>query len=119
MYSNLRTEGGRSNHIIIQRPLALANYQLDLVRVIDSNDPELELMAQEWDAVPYFWVRRRVWTLAADGRRGVSINYIRNGQSVSLAEAERDPELARAPTWLEAKFLVFRVIGYNRAGCLH
>ena len=43
MYSNLRSEGGRTNHLIWRHPLDLGNYQEDLVQIVESNDPPLKV----------------------------------------------------------------------------
>ena len=42
MFSNLHTEGGESNHYIIQKPVYLFDYQNDLVRILDTDDMSLE-----------------------------------------------------------------------------
>jgi hypothetical protein len=117
MYSNLRSEGGRTNHLIWRRPLALANYQEDLVQVVDSNDIPLKLTAMRGWPMPFFDLRRRISYLAHAGTKNISITYIRNGETFHRGAAETDPELSSRPSLLERKLLLFRAIG--REGCPH
>jgi hypothetical protein len=117
MYSNLRSEGGTTNHLIWRHPLALANYQEDLVQVLHSNDPPLILTAQRGWPIPFFDLRRRISYLAHTGTKNISVTYIRNGQTIHLDAAESDPELSTRPSLLERKLLLFRAIG--REGCPH
>jgi hypothetical protein len=117
MYSNLRSEGGTTNHLIWRHPLALGNYQEDLVQVLHSNDPPLILTAQRGWPIPFFDLRRRISYLAHTGTKNISVTYVRNGQTIHLDTAETDPELSTRPSLLERKLLLFRAIG--REGCPH
>ena len=42
MFSNLRTEGGKTNHILIRKPFYIADFQNDLVEIVESSDPALQ-----------------------------------------------------------------------------
>ena len=117
MYSNLRSEGGRTNHLIWRQPLDLGNYQEDLVQIVDSNDPPLKGAAQRGWPMPFFDLRRRVSYLAKQGGKNISVTYIRNGKVIRVEAAESDPELATRPSVLERKLLLFRAI--TREGCPH
>lgn len=117
MYSNLRSEGGRTNHLIWRHPLALANYQEDLVQVVDSNDPVLQVAAQEGWPIPFFDLRRRIVDLVKQGEKNISVTYIRNGKLTRVQAAELEPDLATSPSMLERKLLKFRAISYE--GCPH
>jgi hypothetical protein len=110
MYSNLRTEGGRTNHLLLSRPLYLFEYQSKLVRIESSSDPELTELAGKGYLVPVYVLRERLAELAAEGARGVALTYTRDGERVVVHAAEADPELARAPSYLERKLLRFREI---------
>jgi hypothetical protein len=61
MFSNIRTEGDRTNHVFIPSSLQIADYQDDLVRLIDSSDPWLAFWARNESLLPFIEVRRRVW----------------------------------------------------------
>jgi hypothetical protein len=117
MYSNLRSEGGTTNHLIWRHPLDLANYQEDLVQIVDSSDPALKAAAKRGWPLPFFDLRRRISSLAKEGGKNISVSYVRNGQLVQVEKAELDPELATRPPLLERKLLLFRAI--TREGCPH
>ncbi len=117
MYSNLRSEGGTTNHLIWRHPLALANYQQDLVQIVESSDPGLSAAAQRGWPMPFFDLQKRVSGLAREGQKNISITYIRNGKLTRVEAAELDPDLARRPSLLERKLLRFRAI--SREGCPH
>ena len=38
MFSNLQTENGRTNHLIVPAGIQITNWQYDLVEIIDSSD---------------------------------------------------------------------------------
>jgi hypothetical protein len=52
MFSNLRTEGGRSNHLIVPADWQLFDYQRELVRVVRSSDRYLQ--SSSGRLIPYF-----------------------------------------------------------------
>lgn len=110
MYSNLRTEGGRTNHLLVPRPLALFDYQTDLVVLESSSDRELADLATLGYPVPFYVLRRRVVELVEQGVEDVAITYTRDGEHRAVAAAEHDPELSDAPSYLERKLLRFRTI---------
>jgi len=117
MYSNLRSEGGRTNHLIWRHPLALAKYQEDLVQILESNDHALEAAAQRGWPMPFFDLRRRISSQVREGGKNISVTYIRNGELTRVEAAELVPELATRPSLLERKLLKFRAI--TREGCPH
>jgi hypothetical protein len=110
MYSNLRTEGGSTNHLLVPRPLALFPYQTDLARVLSSSDTELQALAEAGHPVPFFTLRRRLAELARAGVGGVRLSYVRGGRTLTTEAAERDAELARPPSAFELRFLRVRTI---------
>lgn len=72
MFSNLHTENGVSNHLIVPSGIQITNWQRDLVEIIDSNDPTLisirdndllmvylDLRRERSVAGPDFWVKFR------------------------------------------------------------
>ena len=117
MYSNLRSEGGTTNHLVWRHPLALAGYQRDLVQIVQSNDSRLQSAARQGLPIPFIDLHRRIFNLLRQGQRNISVTYIRNGKAVQVASAESDPELAAAPSLLERKLLLFRKITVE--GCPH
>ena len=61
MFSNLRTEGERTNHLFLPSSLQIAGYQEDLVRPIASSDVWLDFYADNGSLLPFTELRRRVW----------------------------------------------------------
>ena len=72
MFSNLQTENGRTNHLIVPAGIQMTTWQYDLVEIIDSSDPELnsardnalfvvylDLRRVRTTAVSNFWVKFR------------------------------------------------------------
>lgn len=120
MYSNLRTEGGRTNHLLLGAPLTLFPYQTDLVRIESSSDPEIADLADAGYEVPFYELRRRVAELTADGVRGIAITFERAGVLHTVTAAEQDPEISRAPSFVERKLLRFRtILPYDANSCSH
>ncbi len=117
MYSNLRSEGGTTNHLIWRHPLALANYQEDLVKIVDSSDPKLKAAAERGVPITFFDLQKRTSYLVKEGGKNISVTYIRNGQLNRVDAVELDSELATRPPLLARKFLLFRAI--SREGCPH
>jgi hypothetical protein len=116
MYSNLRTEGGATNHLIFRRPLSLAYYQEDLVRVVESSDAAVQRAATERRPLPYYALRQAVRDYPGTGHPPMSLTYDRGGVVRSVDDARADPELMAQPGYLERKFLRFREI---RNECAH
>ena len=109
MFSNLRTEGGQSNHVILPN-VALFKYQEDLVEVLESNDPQFEKLVDSGDLIPWFEVRRMA---SKSERADAEITCIRNGILLVLKRGDSSKESQEAFTphpWLAAKFLHFRSI---------
>ncbi|MBD3913392.1 hypothetical protein [Nocardioides hwasunensis] len=52
MYANLVTVAGESNHFVVPRTLHLSSVQDDLVEIVDSDDPALEVYAREGYLLP-------------------------------------------------------------------
>lgn len=115
MYSNLRTEGGESNHLVVRRTLDLLGHQSDLVRVLASSDPGLAALARTGRPVPFFDLRLRAHEVAA-AEGDFSVSFERGGERRDVASAVADPELSRAPSWLERKLVRFRAIQESRCG---
>jgi hypothetical protein len=72
MFSNLHTENGMTNHLIMPSGIQITNWQYDLVEILDSNHPDLikirdsnlllvylDLRRERTIAAPDFWVTYR------------------------------------------------------------
>jgi hypothetical protein len=108
MYSNLRTEDGRSNHFVIPASIQLFGYQRDLVQVLKSNVPRLNYLARRRLLVPYAEFRAIV--SEAPTERDVAVTFVWRGEPHVIPGARRDSSLA-LPVGLPArKWLRFRPI---------
>jgi hypothetical protein len=110
MFSNLRTENGRSNHLFVPVSIQLFDYQRDLVQVTRSSDNFLQAVARRRQLVPYFEVRRRAQVI---------VRYDRNGVTYGYGRVADDPAFFPV-SLVEAKLLRFRpVTPGTRQTCLH
>ena len=110
MFSNLRTEGGRTNHLFIPVSAQWFGYQRDLVTVSRSSDVYLQGLADRSVAVPFYTFSDHVQRMARYGAKNIEVVFSRGGVEHSLSNAEADPELLRPHSWLQRKFLVFREV---------
>jgi hypothetical protein len=132
MFSNLRTEGGQTNHFLVPAGrLFVAGYQDDLARVESvggAPPPKLPLLVQLaggerwvrrnsrwlrelWDTrVPFMEARRTLQLWREIGFTGVSIAYERNGKRYETGDAFSDPELMRPLSFWERKLMAFRAV---------
>ena len=108
MFSNLRTEAGRSNHFLIPARAQVFDYQRDVVQIVRSSDEYLQSVARRY--IPYFEVRRRP---------DASVVYIRKGVEHRFDQAADDPEFRPAPP-VAASFMVFRPVDRRlKQPCVH
>ncbi len=108
MFSNLRTEGGRSNHFLIPAAAQIFDYQRDVVQIVRSSDEYLQSAARRY--IPYFEVRRHP---------DASIVYVRRGVEYKFDRAVDDPEFSAAPR-LAASLMVFRPVDRRlKQPCVH
>lgn len=109
MYSNLRTEGGRSNHFLIPAQWQIASYQRDLVALLESNAPPLARLASDRMVIPWAELRARLTEATASPGR-VSLTYLRNGRRYEVGSAASDSVLALPVSRLGLKFMRFRPV---------
>jgi vitamin K-dependent gamma-carboxylase-like protein len=110
MYSNLRTEGGRSNHFLVPASAQLFPYQRDLVEVRSSSVPRLRTLAARGLAVPAAELRAMLSEEMRRGRRELAVGIVRGGAARDIAAAEHDPELALPVSAVALNLLRFRAI---------
>jgi hypothetical protein len=75
MFSNLRTEGHRTNHLFMPRLATLAPYQDDLVEVLDADYEPLQSLQRDQLLIPYFEFRRIL-----SEAENVHVTYLHHGQ---------------------------------------
>lgn len=110
MYSSLLTEGEVSNHLIIPRTLQLASYQDELVTIIHTSDPELQLLADLGYRLPYFEFRSYVSRKAQVGMKDISVTYRLGDRERSIMRVDEDPELLQPDSFFLRKLLRFRPV---------
>ncbi|MFI5323067.1 MAG: hypothetical protein ACHQ6U_05960 [Thermodesulfobacteriota bacterium] len=89
MFSNLRTENGSSNHLIIRHPYYLADYQNDLVKIVHSSDPHLNAFREKGYLIPYFELH---CYLSRKADNNVELDFVRNGSFESISTPADYPE---------------------------
>lgn len=120
MFSNLRTEGDESNHLLVRRPLDLFGYQNDLAVIEDSSDEELKKMAQHGYLLPYVELQSYVREQGRKDRGDFSLAYRRGGRSRRVDIADRDPELNQTSGSILEALVHFRPVdGSGPTACRH
>lgn len=116
MFSNLATEGGRWNHLLISERFRLSRYQDDLVEIEESSIAYLQRVANDGHLLPYLELRRRMFE-----RPSASVTYVRNGERRVVLQAGDDPELSQPLPLLVRKFYRFRSVDMTELGtrCSH
>jgi len=110
MFSNLRTEGGLTNHWFMpSRALRIAGFQEDLVTLRSAEDEALLRFARR-PRRTFYDFKMRIQRMAADGKRDIFVSFRRGGELRTLANAETDPELMEPVPWWQRKWLKFRPV---------
>lgn len=107
MFSNLRTEGGTSNHLIVPASTQIAGFQKEMVLILESSDPILAKLADKQTSIPLFNLRTMISAKASQGQSGTSIKYTQGDRTIIVADAEKDPVLSKPYPYLLRKFLLF------------
>jgi hypothetical protein len=105
MYSNVRMVDGKSNHLIVRSSLPLAGRQANLVKVVESSDPGLNLYASSNYLLP--WDSFRAYLAK---HPDVAVAYQRGDKGYVVERASDYPELVSAPSVLVRKFLALRAV---------
>lgn len=109
MFSNLRTEGGITNHLIMPQWLKVAGYQEDLVDIRRASHGKLKFCAKRKLLLPYFEFRRVVTQI--DGP--VRVKYVRDGREHVYKQTESgrvEGKPVEPVPWLLGKYLRFRAV---------
>lgn len=105
MYANLRTVDGESNHFVVRRTWPLSDAQGDLVRVVSSDDPALEVYARRGYLLAFYQLR----IYLAD-HPDARLTFEHRGKTVALERADDRPELVEpVPSWRQ-KVQLFRAV---------
>ena len=110
MYSNLRTEGGESNHFLLPAGAQLFATQRDLIQVLASNRPRLQRLAERQQVVPYPEFRARLTEEMRSSDSAVAVRYIHRGETHDVASVAADARLGEPVSWLRVKLFRYRPI---------
>jgi hypothetical protein len=107
MFSNLRTEGGVSNHLIVPASVQIFDYQKDLVEIKSSSDKVFRKYVRQNKMVVYPHFQRMVLM-----RKPANVTYVYKGQEKTFemaSAAPNDPLLQQQPYWFR-KLIRFRAV---------
>ena len=111
MYSNLRTEGGQSNHLVVPAGVQPFGFQRDLIEIKGSSSGFLASLSRRKLMLPFFEVRALL-----QQHPNTSLTYERYAGS----SASPDAQLRQPIPWPLRKLLYFRPVAPSgRQPCLH
>jgi hypothetical protein len=124
MYSNLRTEGGATNHLFMPNSLQVFDYQRDLVEIVSSSDRIMQQKAGTERLMTFFefhdYLSRRPDAQVSYVRRYTDPSGETSAWEKSIGRAGDDPELSTPIPRLERKLLYFRDVSKGeRQACMH
>jgi len=116
MYSNLRTEGGHSNHWLMPTSLQVWDYQRDLVTIRRTSVRRIQRLANrgfQWTYFEFKWLMR--------DHPNASVTFERNGVVRRVGKVKDDPELMDAGSGMTRKILKFRPVPADptTSACIH
>jgi len=108
MFSNLQTEGGVGNHLVVPQALQQTRWQQELVMISASSDPGLAAIAARQHQIPIMELSRRV----RESRAGYSTTFIYKDKSYTCRSGAAStfgplPEISS----LGRRYLYFRSVG--------
>jgi hypothetical protein len=108
MFSNLRTENGRPNHLFLSRVPQIWSYQRDIVEILETDNAFLEQLRQDDLRLPFFQFQSHIERTDED----FAVHYQRNG-TASRIEKVNGQLTGDVGTWqpisyLAGKWLRFR-----------
>ena len=111
MYSNLRTEGGQSNHLLVPAGVQVFCFQRDLIEIKDSSSGFLASLARRKLMLPFFEVRALL-----QQHPTTSLTYERHADP----SASPDAQLRQPIPWPLRKLLYFRPVALSgQQPCFH
>ena len=118
MFSNLRTEGAATNHVLLPRRLFAGHWQDDLVTVVRTNAPVLQEFTDGRRMIAHFELRR----MASGMKEDFFVDYRRGGREHHLEVRQgvsNDPATTRPHPWLVKKLVRFRPVYADTCHCQH
>ena len=118
MFSNLRTEGGTTNHLFLPLSLHVTNLQEDLVEITDTNYEGYKEFLQKNQLITYFEFHR----IASMAKKNFFVEYKRDGKLHNLIVKDgvsSNPEITKPLNFWAYKFINFRPIDKGPCLCKH
>jgi len=109
MFSNLRTIGATSNHLLIHTPLALLSEGTDLVRIVATTDAELNRLRDSKRLLPWIELCSYVEARLAKGP-DFGLTLERGGMIREFASVEASQSEFAQPQWCVRKLTWFRPV---------
>ncbi|HEY0684814.1 MAG TPA: hypothetical protein VGD45_20930 [Steroidobacter sp.] len=114
MFSNLHTEAGVSNHLLMPQPPYLFPYQSDVAMIKASSDPDLQHFADRNQGLVMFSLKERLRK-----KPEAWVTYELNGVRHERATAQSLGAFTHASFW-ERKLLIFKHVDFARPKvCTH
>lgn len=118
MFSNLHTENGKTNHLIVPAGIQITNWQHDVVEIIDSNDPNLISIRDNNLDVIFLDLRRMRSSIKTD----LWVTFRRNGtvQTFDMTRPETHGTIPKL-NLLTKRYFFFRPVERDplRCRCKH
>jgi hypothetical protein len=111
MFTNLRTEGGETNHFFMSKRVKIAGYVDDLVVITNTNHPDLKVFENK-KIITYYELQRN----AQKRHKNFFVEYRRNGKPMRLEVKNgmsNDPEVFVLHPWWQKKIMGFKPIDYG------
>ena len=103
MFSNLRTEGGRTNHFIVPASIQIFDYQKEFVQIVSSTDPVLAGLAQKDMALVLFEFRNYVNEVKPE-----RVEYLLNGERRVYLRGDNGSDILAPNPYVLRKLMKFR-----------
>jgi hypothetical protein len=112
MFSNLQTEGGVANHVLIPDALQQTMWQQELASVVTSDDSGLDTIANRHHRIPILELSRRI----RESKAGYSTMFLYKGKEYTCLSGDTEsmnvlPEINA----LGRRYLYFRSVGPDPA----
>ena len=121
MFSNLRVEGGSSNHLFMPVSMQLTDLEKDLVDVVDTNLTDLQPFVTRNQFITFFELRRLA-SQAYAAHVNFYVRYVRHQHLQTLRVADghsSQPGVTKAHSWFTTKFIYFRPVDKGPCLCKH
>lgn len=118
MFSNLHTEGGVTNHLIMPSGIQFTDWQYDLVDIIDSNQPALIAARDKNMMIVYLELRR----LRTENLPDFRVTFLRKGKLQTYDQAiPATHDVLQPLNGLARRYFYFRPVekDHRKVRCKH